>query len=219
MRPRPEISACSIVIVGDFNPKIFTPDWLANQSIITAQEREACEIELIHSEVSKFKCDWFVLEVTKNRFFIETLEAPFVRILDLVGSIFGEFLIHTPINMFGINRNMHFSMDRSQMIKIGKALAPSAPWGEWGEEIDADENNGMRLITMEQNVLDDRNKGYIRTTVQPSSRLEGILISVNDHYELVNKETTPESIQYLTNNFENSISKSEWITDQILGIA
>jgi len=218
MKIQPDISACNIVILGDFNPKIFTPDWLYMQSIISAQEKEACEIEVIHSEVSKFRCDWFLLEVTKDRFFIETLEAPFVRILDLVGSIFGEFLIHTPIRMFGINRHMHFSMNRSNMIALGKDLAPSKPWGEWGKEIDADEKNGMRSLAMEQNVLDDRDKGYVRTTVQPSGRLEGVYISVNDHYELINQEATPEGIQFLTSRFEESVSKSEWIAEQVLGI-
>ena len=108
---------------------------------------------------------------------------------------------------------------------IGRKLAPHDAWGDWAVDIEGrseKKRGGMRSLVMEQQDLVDRRKGYIRTKIEPSSKIKnnvGIYIEVNDHYEVENLELNQgceELIGLLSRNFDVSINKSEWIIDQIM---
>jgi hypothetical protein len=82
-------------------------------------------------------------------------------------------------------------------------------------------------LTMQQLAgLDDRPKGYINATVQPSNRIEvparrGIYVGVNDSYELKEPDKatgSDEIIRLLEINFDNSLQRSDWIIDQVMRI-
>lgn len=223
MRIQPEISAAELVIVGDFNPIIFRPDWFAINDLISPEDAKKADIELVHKEITIFSLGWVKLHVDQNRLVVKTDEPPFVRICDLTIRTFKELLSHTPLRMIGINRRIHFKVDEETRNRIGLKLAPLEPWGEWTKDLklkkDA-QHGGMRSLVMEQNVLDDRKKGCIRAKIEPSVKVEcGIFIEINDHYEVEkskNVNGTQEIIQILENNFETSIKKSEWIIDQVM---
>jgi hypothetical protein len=108
MRISPDADTVSLVLVGDLNPRIFRPDWFAAQGILEPHALAAADIEIVHSEVTKFSFDWLTIKVDKKRFVAVTEEPPHVRLADLVVRTFGEFLIHTPIYMLGINRAIQF---------------------------------------------------------------------------------------------------------------
>ena len=227
MRIPPELSSCNIVLVGDLNPKIFRPDWFVAQELLTKEEGDSADLEILHSELSIFRIAWAKIHVDKKRFIAETEEAPFVRLSDFVTRTFGEFLIHTPISMLGINRRVHFPLKSLEEIdKIGKTLAPQEAWGEWGPKIDGGidraKHGGLRSLSMEQRNLSDREHGHIRAKVEPSTIVHnGIYMEINDHYQIAdenNATTSQEIIQLLSANFESSINRSEWIIDQIMAI-
>ena len=50
-----EIETFSIVFVGDFNPVILQPFWLANKGLIRESEATNAKVEVIHNEVVKFE--------------------------------------------------------------------------------------------------------------------------------------------------------------------
>ena len=97
MRIQPELGDVAIVLVGNLNPRIFTPHWFALNGLFIPKEAEASEIEVVHAQVTAFRMDWLKLRVEQQRFAVETTEAPYVRMSDLVVRTFKEFLSHTPL--------------------------------------------------------------------------------------------------------------------------
>lgn len=229
MRIEPEISGASIVLVGSFNPKIFSPDWFARHELLAGDEAEAANVEVIHEEITLFRTDWFSLRVERTRFVTETKQSPYIRLSDFVVRTFQEFLSHTPIGRLGINRQVHFDVgsfeDRD---RIGNLLAPKEPWGEWVAQLAAGEgreHGGMTSLTMEQRLVDDRPKGRIRARIEPSAKIKdgisGIFVEINDHFEVDNADLVvgcEEIINILETRFDASIERSEWIIDQVMGL-
>lgn len=227
MRIAPELGEVTIVLVGNFNPVIFRPDWFARMGLLTIEQVDAANIEVVHPEITKFSTDWLILAVEKERFVVSTKEAPWIRLNDLVVRVFKEFLTHVPIRMMGINRRVHFSVkDEETREAIGRTLAPHEPWGEWMPKIELERgarHGGMRTLIMEQSVRDDGRRGYIRAKVEPTSMVNaGIFMEVNDHYEAENAEEVvgpDELISILESGFEDSVARSEGIIDQIMRLS
>jgi hypothetical protein len=229
MRITPDTDTVTLVLVGDLNPRIFRPDWFSAQGLLDSETVEAAEVGIIHSEVTEFSTDWVKIHVEKRRFVAVTDEAPHVRLQDLVARTFGEFLSHTPIYLVGINRTIHFPVSSLQTLdKIGKSLAPHEAWGEWGPEISgsAERHGGLLSLTMEQSELDDRAKGYIRAKVEPSPQFRpvghGVSVDINDHYELSSAEDATgalAAVDLIQSQFQPSLDRSAWITDQVMALA
>jgi hypothetical protein len=225
MRFKPTNSNTTIVLIGHFNPLIFMPSWFAKNGIIGEEEGAKADIEIAHKEVVKFSLDWLTLVVEQSRFIAEIEQPPEVRLYDFVLKTFGEYLTHTPIRAMGINKKIEFNLDSvDQRDQLGFALAPPDAWGGWAEKIKKKgerARGGMVSLSMRQSLTDDgRPNGYIQTKVDPSpSSDRGVVVLVNDHYELgVNQapEGCREIIELLHKNFESSIKRSEWIVDQLM---
>ena len=97
MRTEPEISGVTVILLGKFNPTIFTPAWFALHDLLPESAAESAELKIGHPQVTAFSYDWLRLEVTTERFIVETWLAPYIRLCDLVAP---EHLYHT--NAFGI---------------------------------------------------------------------------------------------------------------------
>ena len=82
---KPEFSGLNIVLLGDFNPKIFQPAWFAAEGLLQKKETDRAKIEVFHHEISIFELDWLRLQVTRERFAVETTQEPYYEPLrDLV---------------------------------------------------------------------------------------------------------------------------------------
>ncbi|HEB80754.1 MAG TPA: hypothetical protein ENI71_02630 [Chromatiales bacterium] len=55
MRISPEYDDAAIVLLGNFNPRIFRPDWFGKHCLIGEAEADAASIEIIHPEICIFK--------------------------------------------------------------------------------------------------------------------------------------------------------------------
>ena len=228
MRIEPEISGVNVVILGDFNPAIFTPAWFVLHGLLPEDVAESAELGIAHRQVAEFIAEWLRIQVTSERFFAETLQSPYVRLCDLVARTFKEYLHHTPIRAFGINRDVHFKVKSfAERNRIGKTLAPVKPWGEFGQNLGLDsESGGMTSLTMSQVGPDGRPKGgQINITVEPSVRIgngrTGVYVRVNDHYAIENTETRSAGrlMQLFERNFDTSIRRSEDIIDHVMSLA
>ena len=130
MRIEPEISGVVVVLLGDFNPAIFTPAWFAMHGLLPQAAADSAKLEVAHHQVTMFSTDWLHLQVTSDRFLADTVQAPHVRVRDLVVRVFKEHLNHTPVRAMGINRSVHFRVGSlAERDQIGRALAPVEPWG------------------------------------------------------------------------------------------
>ena len=227
MRIEPEISGVVIVMVGRFNPAIFTPAWFALHGLLPEKVAESAKLQVAHNQVTSFSADWLTLQATTERFSAETEQSPYVRLRDLVTRVFKEYLPHTPAMQLGINRWVHFKVKSgSERVRIGRILAPVQPWGQWGERIEqGSEPGGLRSLTMTQIAPRERAAtDRINVIVEPSTRIAegrlGIYVSVNDHFEI--DATAPRSaerlMELLDREFDASLKHSEVIIDEIMSL-
>jgi len=178
-----EIQGLSIVALGSFNPAIFHPIWFSNHNLIREQEAEKAKIEIMNQEVAIISTDWFDLQVTKDRFSVETVDPTKDRpIRDLVFGTFG-ILEHTPINMFGLNSNQHFKISsEDEWHGIGHFYAPKKSWHEIVAE------PGLRILLMEGK-RENCSANKIRVRMEPSAKVSpGVFIHVNEHYQISDKQ-------------------------------
>lgn len=211
----PELQITAIVLVGDFNPAIFSPTWFNNQGLIRKGEAETAETQILHPDVSSFNLEWLRCQVTRTQFVIETQQESHDDALrDLAVGTF-TLLRHTPIKAMGINTQTHFKIDSvDQWHRIGHSLAPKEVWkGIFS-------NPGMKSLTMEDSPRADGYLGHIRVDVQPSKRVHpGLYFLINDHY---NSSTNgvgtgcDEIVEILSNNWEQSRKKSSDIVNNLL---
>ena len=228
MRIEPEISGVNVVLLGNFNPAIFTPAWFALHNLLPRSVAENAKVEVTHEQLSVFSTDWLRLEVQVRRFSAETLQAPYVRLRDLVTFLFGEHLHHTPIKAFGINRRVHFQVaSLAERDRIGRTLVPVEPWGTWCHDLGVSgEQGGMTSVTMTQvNPTGRAPGGRVNAIVGPSNRIgqerTGVFVEVNDHFALddTSSQTGKQFMQLIDSNFDESLIRSDRIIDHIMSLA
>ena len=229
MRIKPEMDAISVVVVGNFNPAIFTPAWFALHELLPEGAATSAELEVAHPEITQFRSDWLNLEVRTDRFVAQTTQAPYIRVCDLAVRVFKEHLPHTPIRAFGINREVHFCVHAAaERNQIGRALAPVKPWGTWGQQLGASgEQGGMTSLTMTQVAIKGRpSDDRINVKVEPSKRVGdgtmGVYMQVNDHHttgETDGPGVSGRLMGVLEKNFDSSLAYGENIIDHIMSLA
>jgi hypothetical protein len=212
----------SIVLVGKFNPAIFSPAWIARTELVDDRALEAAKVSVIHPEIAVFEIGGYSFDIRTERFSVEVASEPLVRALDATLVIFDKLLPHTPITAYGINYVEHFRLDSAdRRVAFGRALAPLEPWGAWGAEIGelkGDLTSGVVDLTMVQ-TYDPAGTGERRVDVQPSAMTElanaGVFVSVNDHRSLRGKESAGAKpvMEKLQSGFDDSIDIARSIVD------
>jgi len=233
---KPLIHSAAVVMLGNFNPAIFSPAWFALNDLIPDFDPDTAAVRIITGEYTQISAANVHVIAQQDRFQVETFDDPFVTILDLIIGIFGVKLPHTPIHQFGINYQLHFALESAeQRVRFGRLLAPIAPWGAWGRNIEEESTEiehtgGVREIIMEEAAPPGRKKGgYRRVNIAPSLRLDivdpmlGVFISVNDHYAFEREKDEPIdaslAIEELKNRFEQSIDEAKWIVEGLMKTA
>jgi len=216
MREKPEIHRIDVVFLGDFNPKIFSPAWLAAQGLIGEQESEASKVEIIHSDISIFSLSWCRAQITRDRFSMFTEQEAYFGILyDLIANIF-RILEHTPIHSFGYNWGMHFLCDsENEWHSLGHYLVPQEPWRNIFKD-----SGMLKLEVVEKHQPEDPLEGKMQIRVEPSRRLrKGVLINVNEHYEIQDKNKVSGCrpiMSIFEENWEKSKNNSEELIVKLL---
>lgn len=222
----PEISTCSIVLVGRFNPAIFHPSWFARLGIVSDNDADEAEVAYVLPEIAAFKLGSINVRVELAKFSAETAEASWVKISDLVIKTFSDFLVHTPTTKIGINRSVHFGVGSEDVRnKIGRLLAPTDVWGEWGARMDAREDRsraGLINLTMHEPWESDGYTGHIRAQLTPSTIIRansGIAVATNHEVEYQARhegDGSEKLMEFLSKKFDDSIKMSDWIIDQVM---
>jgi hypothetical protein len=209
--PNVKFEQVSVVLLGSFNPQIFQPAWLASEGLIRKEEAESAKIQVIHPEATGFSLEWASLEVTHERFRLETstdqrFSPELVR--DLVLGLF-QLLSHTPVKQMGINRIFHFQIESEEKWHtIGHRLVPKDDWAGILER------PGMRVVAVE-GVRPDQYKGRITVQLEPSVRFRyGVFAAVNDHFEKKQEDSREGAIamvEILKNDWQESLDRSKRI--------
>lgn len=224
-----EISECSIVMLGKFNPAIFQPAWLEAMGVEAKFNDEIDTLNVIHNDYSSYKVGGREYSVQRDRFMVKTSSAPWIQIMDVATKVFGELLSHTPIHAFGVNFTQHYSLESFEKRKaLGRLLAPIEPWGDFGNLMDVDDPKmvgGLLSLNMQfQEELEGCNV-RVNSRVGPSSQLTsdvGVEMEINSHFALADYEVisgTAPSIQILTREFENRVAASEKIIQHVVNLS
>jgi hypothetical protein len=173
-----ELEGASVVLLGNFNPAIFQPQWFARQSLIRPSEADAAEIQVIAPPITSFKLDWLVIQVTAQKFIATTADMGHLApLLELVLGTF-DSLQHTPVQQMGLNRDMHYRAPSVELWhSIGHKLAPKESWQGLIE------SPGMETIQ-----ISGKRSGSdalkLTVTIQPSIRVQpGVYFGTNEHFD------------------------------------
>ncbi len=229
MRITPQSDMTTVVLLGAFNPSMFHPSWFAAQKAIGPQEAKDAEIAILHPQIASFKTSKLQVEVQNNKFIVASDVLPEAT-QDLVVTIFGGPLVGTPIFALGINRSIHFDVGSSKVQHaIGRSLAPTGPWGDWGKTLDEEDHQSAArggLMSLQlQGARKSGPKGYVQVRLEPSAMIRGtgIFMEINNHYNLV--ADPPEAadasamIETIKGEWDGANKTAERIVDQIMSLA
>lgn len=223
-----ETQASSIVLVGKFNPAIFSPGWLAKYGFISDEQMEGANVTVVHPEVTQFTAGGYGFDVNQQRCMMRSEQEPFTMLLELAVGIFGNHLTYTPLQKLGINLHVTYSCrSAKQRIELGRVLAPLAPWGKFGKRIEDSpvaQTGGILSMTMQENNLPDRKSGHRRVEVEADNDAgrKRVMIGVNDHFELLKPddvEGSAEIIAILQDRFDASIAESRRIINELIEVS
>ncbi len=227
---KPEINVASIVLLGKFNPSIFTPAWFGWNDLISESSANNANLQISHPQITTFDTDWFKLEVKTDNFTLSAAQPSFVHLCDLAVRIFRDKLSHTPLTALGINKEIHYCVKNfDERMKLGRKLASVEPWGDWGKEIETNEiPSGMTHITMtniKPEGTDRTPNCSMNVTVKPSNVITdgrfAVYVATNDHYAIQNENSqtaTSEIINLLESNFDVSIKNSDKIINHLMSL-
>jgi hypothetical protein len=182
------------VVVGNFNPTIFTPDWLEKNELIGRDDaeliRQSPQIIISH-QVTSFESDWFALQVLENQFSLTSKGVLSPALRDLAAGIL-QLVLHTPVSAVGLNFMAHLKIaNQDGYYKIGDVLAPKTIW----KDLFSAENDlpglGNLGIRIQHGKRGEpvKNNDEIRLSVQPSDRVkQGIFVLYNDHHDVLSVE-------------------------------
>jgi hypothetical protein len=219
-KPEISIDEISIVLVGDFNPKIFHPMWFLQEGLIRETEAMEANIEISHRDVCIFSLEWITIQVLRERF-TATIKADAFKkhIGDLVLNVFSK-LSHTPVHQFGMNTSLRLRFKSSDdWHAFGHYLLPKSPWDNVMDK------PGLRSCQVQGIRAEDKRPGLVITFVDPDlSTNTDVVIKVNDHFDVPtsgndNKSTPLNSkwvIEILREDFESSIERATTHTNKLI---
>ena len=186
--------SAAIVAVGAFNPAIFTPDWFESNGLIGPADLEASRQEgrdlVVTNRLARFQTDHFWIQVIEEQLSVNLKPGvPISPILaDIAKGVF-TLLPHIPLTAIGINVFAHFKCTVDEYYRVGDELAPKTIWDDIFR--DREHSVGVENLVMQVRPVargaEIKDQSSARVTVQPSNKIEnGILLSYNDHYDLLN---------------------------------
>ena len=207
MRER-DIYSLSIVLIGNFNPVIISPFWLASKGLIREIEAETARVDVIHSEVTKFELDWFSFESTQARIDFKTnRESHFNILRDLIISIF-ELLKETPISAIGINHLCHYSLKTFEEYRnFGYWFSPVKEFSEVMHE--------PKMLSVQYVESNSDDNGSLKLSITPSDLIpdnKSVLINCNHHFQITKKDAKG-MLAVLINNWDDSFMKTDKLID------
>lgn len=219
----PKRREIEVVFIGRFNPAIIQPGWFAKYGIVGEEDAKSAKINLVHPELTVINFALFDLHVETGKFSVKTRDIHPEIIRDFLLKTFGQFLIHTPIRLMGINLAVELECPSAEVRDaFGKRLAPREAWGGWAKMIEGEkdptstQHGGLVSISMRQSKRPDEHLGYIQVKLEPNlATAKNIFIHINDHHELGgDSDDTSRAMEILEKGWEESLKYSQFIMDE-----
>ncbi len=209
---KPVIYNLSIVLVGNFNPSIVNPSWLAYKKLIRESEVENATIKIIHPDLANFSLSFVNIQCSPEKFVINCEnEADFDLVKDLATSIF-SILNETPVSGIGINHYLDFELNTDkEFYDFGNWLAPNEIWNET--------LNDPKLFELKiTEPFFDSGPVKNMTTVRTSEKIKtnGIRFELNYHIELKRVKNNRSIPDIIINHWKSSFDKSKEVFDSLI---
>jgi hypothetical protein len=173
----------SVVCLGSFNPAIFQPKWLRQESLATEAQQLQAENDpqfAVTRDVAIVSVGESKLQVQAERMQVMGPATSMQQVHDLAHGILHK-LLHSPVKAIGMNRHTHVrAPDLDAWHKVGHRLVPKPIW------LDFMEDPGMQSVSVKGVRSSTAAKGgSLTVTVAPSAVVTpGIYITVNEHYQI-----------------------------------
>ena len=187
-RPTVQREGAQVVVVGSFNPAIFSPAWFEVHEIVGADQVADADVQLIMPNVAVFRVGWLRCQVDNTRLTFDTEDsqeysdsprccdgcahppASYSGIGDGSESIFPPF-VSGPRGMASSRRHLDTEGDLEGVLTFP----------------------GMASVTL-QGACGNKYPGSFNVTVQPSNlERPGVFLQTNDHFVLRVDDTQPKS--------------------------
>lgn len=217
-----ERKTVGVVLIANFNPLMFHPEWFQKHGIINSDEVDDVlkrKNEMICAPgFTSFYTSQLLVRVEDQRFEVTALKEPFVAALDACKKVF-EGLETLTIMAMGINTMAHFRMpDVSTYHKFGDILAPKDRWKAFlGPYVSGDDRKGG-LLSLSMSTLKPDGKGKKTIKVERSSMFSfpsvGIFLNSNNHFSFQSADSSSgidanDAMEILSANFESSLMEVE----------
>lgn len=235
-------SAVTLVGLGKFDPDLFRLESLVESRVISEAEASRSKVmALLPKQIAHLTLPWGELVVLRDRFHVNTIEAPFIRAADIVAQIMNMAEDRCSLGAFGINYEGHFDIGTmAARDQLAMRLAPPAAWGSWGRAIresmgsaDTEVHGGLSVITMRERFRIGVIRGWYDVMVTASDKVPnhtGVRFLTNHHHEYApepppdadlsveekSKRQTAALLAALTDRFDDSISTGDRIFAEVM---
>ena len=230
MKHTAEIFDASIVVLGNFNPAIFSPDWLERNELIGKEDGDDARSRsslIVSQQVTSYETDWFFLQVLENQFTLMSKGVVTPAFRDLAEGIL-TLVPHTPVTAVGVNFMSHFHMPtQDAYYKVGDVLAPKQIWRKIFPEEQGTPGVLDLMIGIQQVRRGDPNTNpdVVRIQLQPSAKIAfpkyGIFLSYNDHRAAFAKQpgrktTAERAAEIIAKDWEGAWKEAVRVFDALL---
>lgn len=180
-----EVFSTQVVMNGDFNPAIFSPDWLLRNSLLgvdDATDATNSDSLVVTPDVARIETEWFQLQVVREQFVLNSKGPVTPAISDLVIGIL-SLIDQTPIRALGINFNADYKMSSADLWhKVGDVLAPKTVWNSFFPE----HSNAVGLTNLAIEISPGKRGGESGDDLK--------------RYNVSYSKTIPHGVSFLENN-------------------
>lgn len=192
------------VLVGKFNPDMFSPAWLKYYKLVRDAEADEAKVSVIHPGLTQFVVANVTFIVQEAKFSISTVDqSRFEPLKDLVLGVL-SLIESTPVTSMGMNTECHFrAKDEAAWNKFGDTVASKELWQKFVT------NPGLKTITIQGNNTNSAPGGEINVKVEPSKiKANSVLIQINNHFAFSGSINAVDSIEALKSKWSNVIKDS-----------
>lgn len=217
----------STVLLGRFNPLIFSPEWLQTNGVIgpdEASEAREAGIEVMAPNLSSINLGSMKLVVEDQRYTLIVGDEPLIRAKDFPATCF-SLLRHTPVQAVGLNYNVTLvGNDGESWHRFGDTFAPKGPWGDFLADESGERLGGLRAMVMEQHNGPDPRWGYTRLTIDAQENLPPLhaTLNVNNHFKVGSGDSIgsgADAYKLIEELWDQAMDRSKTLCDRIKQVA